>query len=396
MDSTSVSPEKQIAALEQLLRISRQLNSTLEMRPLLNQIVSAARELTDADEASILLMEDENTLRFATATNLEASTLADAVVPLDGSVAGWVVRNRQMTIVEDAQSDPRHYSIKSLDVTQSLVAVPMIFGDQVIGVLEAITTKARHRFTQHDLETVETLASIAAVAVQNARLFEQSDWVAEVIHEIRTPLTAILSYAELLQRPDITDEMRVQFASVILQETERVSQMATQFLDLARLESGRIHMTQEPLNLEEVLMLSANVIRPMADEQDRKLRVEIAPELPQTLGDAQRIHQVVLNLLTNAVKYSDPGDTVTLKAWAEGDSLIVAVSDTGPGIPKEQISKLFHKFSRLPGSERKATGTGLGLVLARQIVEAHHGKIWVESQVGQGSTFYFSLPILPQ
>ncbi len=395
MDSTSVSPEKQIAALEQLLRISRQLNSTLEMRPLLNQIVSAARELTDADEASILLMEDENTLRFATATNLEASTLADAVVPLDGSVAGWVVRNRQMTIVEDAQSDPRHYSIKSLDVTQSLVAVPMIFGDQVIGVLEAITTKARHRFTQHDLETVETLASIAAVAVQNARLFEQSDWVAEVIHEIRTPLTAILSYAELLQRPDITDEMRVQFASVILQETERVSQMATQFLDLARLESGRIHMTQEPLNLEEVLMLSANVIRPMADEQDRKLRVEIAPDLPQTLGDAQRIHQVVLNLLTNAVKYSDPGDTVTLKAWAEGDSLIVAVTDTGPGIPKEQISKLFHKFSRLPGSERKATGTGLGLVLARQIVEAHHGKIWVESQVGQGSTFYFSLPILP-
>ncbi len=393
METTSVSPEKQIAALEQLLRISRQLNSTLEMRPLLNQIVSAARELTDADEASILLMEDEETLRFATATNLEAGTLADMVVPLEGSLAGWVVRNRQTAIVEDAQSDPRHYAIKSLDVTQSLVAVPMIFGEQVIGVLEAITTKARHRFTQHDLETVETLASIAAVAVQNARLFEQSDWVAEVIHEIRTPLTAILSYAELLQRPDITPEMRTQFAAVILQETERVNELATQFLDLARLESGRIHMTLEPLHLEEVLTLSANVVRPMADEQGRKLRVEIAPHLPTTLGDAQRIHQVVLNLLTNAVKYSDAGDTVTLKAWAEDDALIVAVEDTGPGIPPDQISRLFRKFSRLPGSERKATGTGLGLVLARQIVEAHHGKIWVESEVGKGSKFCFSLPI---
>lgn len=387
--------KQRIAKLEQLLSISRRLNSTLQMRPLLQQIVHSARELTDADEASILLMRSDHTLHFAAASGPQASVLIDSTeVPLDGSLAGWVVKNRELLIVEDAQSDPRHYAIQSIDPTQSIVAVPMLFGEQVVGVVEAITTKTRHRFTDHDLETIETLASIAAVAVENARLFEQSDWVAEVVHEIRTPLTAILSYAELLTRPGIDEAMRERFAEIILQETERINQLATDFLDLARLESGRIQMEQETLDMATIVSLSASVIRPRAEQQERTLKVETPDDLPKTVGDTQRIHQVVLNLLSNAVKYSDPGDQITLKVWQEEDRLIAAVEDTGPGIPDDQIPHLFQKFARLPGSERKAQGTGLGLVVARQIVEAHNGQIWVESEVGQGSTFYFSLPII--
>ncbi len=385
---------KKVAVLEELIKISRNLNSTLEMRRLLQQIVDAAQTLTHADGASILLVESEGNLRFAATSGPGANALEVVEVPIQGSLAGWVVQNRELVIVEDAQSDPRLYNIGSIDATQSIIAVPMIFGDTVIGVVESVTMKARYCFTPQDIETLETLASIAAVAVQNARLFEQSDWVSEVIHEIRTPLTAIMSYADLLQRPNLNTEMRNKFANIILQETERVSSLATTFLDLARLESGRIQMAREPLQIAEAINLAADVIRPSAKDKARILEVEIPENLPLTLGDTQRIHQVLLNLLSNAIKYSDPGDTVTVAASADSNHVTIAVTDTGPGIPEEQIPRLFQKFSRLPGSERKATGTGLGLVVARQIVEAHQGHIGVKSQVGKGSTFYFSLPVI--
>lgn len=394
MEETCESLKESIITLERLLHISRHLNSTLEMRPLLQQIVESARDLTDADGASILLMENDDTLRFAAACGPDASLLEITEVPLDNSLAGWVVRNRQMLIVEDVLSDPRHFVIQSVDPTQSLLAVPMLFGDQIIGVLESVTTKTRHSFTHQDIETLETLASVAAVAVQNARLFEQSDWVAEVVHEIRTPLTAILSYADLLQRPDISDAMRAQFVTIIQQETQRVNALATQFLDLARLESGRIRMAQHRLCVGEIMNAAANTIRPTVTNNRQNLRVEFPADLPCTIGDDQRIHQVLLNLLSNAAKYSDPGDTITLAAKVSDDELLISVTDTGPGIPEDQLPKLFHKFSRLPGKERQVTGTGLGLVIARQIVEAHNGKIWVESEVSKGTTFYFSLPII--
>ncbi|MBN1873970.1 MAG: GAF domain-containing sensor histidine kinase [Anaerolineae bacterium] len=387
--------QQKITSLERLISISRQLNSTLEMRPLLQKIVDMAKELTDADGASILLMDEgEEKLWFAAATGPQANVLEIAEVPLKNSLAGWVVKHRKMTIVEDVQSDPRHYAIHAIDPTQSLIAVPMLFGDDVIGVVEAVTTKDRHQFTTQDMNTLETLSSIAAVAVQNARLFEQSDWVAEVVHEIRTPLTAILSYADLLLRPDMNDEMQEKFVTIIRQETERVNELATQFLDLARLESGRIQMAKDPVQLNNIIALSIKVIQPMADQKGQKLLVEIPQNLSPIMGDAQRIHQVLLNLLSNAVKYSNSGDIVTLSGHQTDRDVVLAVSDTGPGIPQNQLSRLFKKFSRLSSSEHKATGTGLGLVIARQIVEAHHGKIWVESEVGIGSTFYFSLPII--
>lgn len=393
MEESCDSLKESIVTLERLIHISRRLNSTLEMRPLLQQIVDSARDLTDADGASILLMESDNTLHFAAACGPDASLLEITEVPLDNSLSGWVVKNRQMLIVEDVLSDPRHFAIQAVNPTQSLLAFPMIFGDQVIGVLESVTTKARHRFSAQDMETLETLASIAAVAVQNARLFEQSDWVAEVVHEIRTPLTAILSYADLLQRKDVPDSMRDQFLAIIQQETQRVNMLATQFLDLARLESGRIHMAKHPLHIGDIITAAANTIRPTLADNRQSLRIEAPADLPRTIGDEQRIHQVLLNLLSNAAKYSEPGDTVTIAAQAEARAIIVAVSDTGPGIPAEQLPRLFHKFARLPGKENKVTGTGLGLVISRQIIEAHDGRIWVESEVGAGTTFYFSLPI---
>jgi signal transduction histidine kinase len=384
---------QRVNILERLLSISRRLNSTLEMRPLLQQIVESARELTDADGASILLMEDEDKLRFAAATGPDAIGLDVVEVPLEGSLAGWVVKHHSTAVLEDAQADSRLYNIRAIDPTRSIIAAPMLFGSEVIGVLESLTTTTRHRFTRQDRETIETLAGIAAVAVQNTRLFQQSDWVAEIVHEIRTPLTAILSYADLLQREDLDDAMRDQFVRTIQQETARVSRLATQFLDLAQLESGRTNMTREPVDLTDLMIRAANVIRPTAEERHQTLEVDLSSRLPTITGDPERLYQVLLNLLSNAVKYSDPGDEIQIRASVRDKQVILAVSDTGPGIPNDQLPQLFQKFRRLPSSDKKASGSGLGLVVAREIVEAHRGTIWVDSELQKGSTFFIALPI---
>ncbi|MGC9357056.1 MAG: sensor histidine kinase [Anaerolineae bacterium] len=385
--------KRRITTLERLLAISRRLNSTLEMRSLLLQIVQEARTMTEADAASILLVEDHSRLRFAATSGPEASVLQNAEVPMEESLAGWVVQNRETVLIEDASTDPRIYIIEEIHRTRSIVAVPLIFGKEVIGVLESLTQLEQRQFTRQDVETLETLASIAAVAVENARLFQQSDWIAEIVHEIRTPLTAIVSYADLLTRPELDTELHKQSVTIIQREAERVGCLVDQFLELARLESGRAIMEKEPFSLRESVTRTIDVVRPSADERQMKLVIDLPDEILILVGDQKRIERVLLNLLSNAVKYADVGDQVSVSASVEESEIVIAVTDSGPGIPPQYQDRLFQKFSRLPSTADRVQGSGLGLTIARQIVEAHRGRIWVESDVGKGSTFAFSLPL---
>ncbi|MEA3310327.1 MAG: GAF domain-containing sensor histidine kinase [Chloroflexota bacterium] len=393
MNSSEASVLRQrINTLEQILAISRQLNSTLEMRPLLLRIVESARDMTAAGAASILLMDSENSLRFAASCGPKTSVLESAEVPITGSLAGWVIQQKQTAIVEDAESDPRMYNLPLNSEVRSIIAVPMPFGSQIIGVLEVLTHQQTHHFTLQDVETLETLANIAAVAVQNARLFQQNDWIAEIVHEIRTPLTSILSYADLLERPNLNHELSIQFIQIIQQEAERVGALINQFLDLAQLESGRVTMKKSELSFPAIISQAVNVILPRAAQRDMQINQTCSEKLPLVTGDAQRIGQVLLNFLSNAVKYAAPQTIIDVTCEVQAGEVIVSVADHGEGISQEHLALLFQKFSRLPGSEERAVGSGLGLHISRQIITAHHGRIWAVSELGQGSTFAFALP----
>jgi signal transduction histidine kinase len=389
--------EQRVARLEQIIEITRSLNLTLNMRPLLYQIVKAAQELTDTQACSIMLVDRKSgDLYFEAATNLQG--LQSILVPMEGSVAGWVVQTGEPLVVADAQNDPRFSFSSKADeqsgiITRSILAVPMISRENVIGVLEAINKEGGVAFTEEEVELLAVLGSQAAVAVQNALLFQQSDLIAEIVHEMRTPLNSIIAYADLMQRPTATSDHRKQFAGIIQHEAERISEMTNNFLELSRLQSGRASLALDPVDLNTVVLMAINVIKPQADGRQIILAIDVPAALPPVMGDAQRLHQALLNLLSNAVKYSDQGDTVTVSASGHGDFARVNVSDTGPGIPADALPSIFERFYRVPGAERRAVGTGLGLAITQQIIEAHGGKIGVSSEEGKGTTFTFTLPV---
>jgi signal transduction histidine kinase len=387
--------EERIARLERLIEIGRSLNLTLNLRPLLNRITAAAREITQTEACSILLLDRKSgRLYFEAATNLPG--VRSIVVPMEGSIAGWVVQTGKPLLVPDVTKTPRFYrkaDEQSEFTTRSILAVPLIARGNVIGVLEAVNKKNNAEFAREDVELLTVLGDQAAVAVQNAMLFQQSDLIAEIVHETRTPLTSIVAYAELMQRPEATLSQCHQFAGVIQGEAGRLADLANDFLDLARLESGRARLAQAPVDLGTVVHMAVNVVLPQADARQIELSVDVPTDLPSIVGDAQRLHQVMLNLLGNAVKYCRPGDKVAVTAGSELDRLSVSVADTGPGIPAEALPHIFKRFYRVPGEEERISGTGLGLTITQRIIEAHGGEITVTSEEGHGATFTFTLPI---
>ncbi len=386
--------EERVTRLQRIIEVSRLLNSTLSLRPLLSEIVHAVCDLTDAETGSILLVDRRTgELRFEATTHPDGHAIYQMAVPME-SIAGWVFRHNEPVVVSDARKDPRFYAQVDRATgweTRSLMAVPMAVRGKVIGVLEVVNRRNGGAFTPDDLETLRILADQAAIAVENAVLFEQSDLVAEIVHEMRTPLGVIAAYADLLTREGTAPQERNEFARLIQQEALRLSQMAGEFLDLARLESGRVFLTREPVNLTETVASVLEALRPQAEEKGIGLGAALPVALPTVTGDAGRIRQVVLNLVANAVKYCRPGDRVTVSVDAGEGEVRVGVVDTGPGIPRALQERLFEKFVRL--GEWQAEGSGLGLAICRRIVEAHGGRIWVESEEGQGAAFYFTLPV---
>lgn len=384
---------------QRLTEISQELASTLELEILLDRIVHAAADLSNAEAASILLYDqDHQQLQFEAATNLEEPMMRGLVVPVNNSLAGWIVMNRQPVIIDDTEEDPRHFghiSKVTNITTKSLLGVPLITKNKVVGVLEAIN-KRSGAFDKNDENIMTALGAQVAVAIENARLFQQSDLISELVHELRTPLASLSTAAHLLLRPEVSEDQRVKMVQIIHDETFRLSEMTTAFLDLARLESGRARFQAEVFAIKDVLEDCAVMMRSRAHEKGISLNLEIQDKMPSISADRNKIKQVIINLLSNAIKYNRPGGVITLTAQAARKEIVISVRDTGHGIIPEVQEHLFEKFYRAPGSENQVQGTGLGLAICKRIVDTHQGSIEVSSIAGMGSTFTVHLPLKPR
>ena len=386
-----------VARMERLIEINNTLVSTLDQGKLLRQIVDAARELTHSEASSILLLDPvTDELRFEATTNQRSVGLEGVSVSLEGSIAGWIVAHKERLLVPDTSKDkrwnPRVDEMTAFQ-TRSIVGVPLTARGQTIGVLEALN-KQDSVFDEEDATTLKWLAAQAAVAIVNARLFQQSDLVAEMVHELRTPLTALMATSHLLLRPELSDEQHRDLVSTLQRETSRLAQLTTDFLDMARLESGRARFRYESFQLADLIAECIEIVRPQASERGLQVGTHLPDGLPPLESDRDKVKQVLLNLLTNAVKYNRAHGSITVDVSTNARRVRVRVSDTGKGIPAAAASRLFEKFYRVPDSDQYASGTGLGLPIAKRIVEALGGDIGLLPAGAEGSTFYFELPLV--
>ncbi len=388
-----------MARYERLMEITRQLNSTLDLSTLLLRIIDASIELTRTEQASILLI-DQNTgkLHFEASSSLSGGAMEQIEVPIEGSLAGWVVTHGDPVLVEDARNDPRFFSKVDQTIkfkTRNLLGVPMIAQGKVIGVVEVLNKVYEDEtWTEDDVNTLSALAAQAAIAIENARLFQQSDFIAEMVHELRTPLTALKLSAKLLKDPRLNDETRTDVVDSMSSEINRLISLTTDFLNLARLESGRARLEVNEFEVMALLRESYQVVEHQA--QERHVTFHLTGEVTQVRADRDKVKQVLLNLMTNAIKYNKPqGGEVycTLKYMDETHQYcMIEVRDTGVGLSQEDKEKMFSKFFRSAETADKVSGTGLGMAIAKRIVEAHGGEMWMDSELGVGTSFFFTLP----
>ena len=391
--------QQRLARYERIMEISQQLNSVLDHVQLLRRIIAAALELTETEAVSILLVDPiTGELRFEQASNsTSASKMEDIIVPMEGSIAGWVVMHGEGRVIEDVRKDPNFFQEVDEElefITRNLLAVPLRTHNKVIGALEALNKRNGERFTDEDVRILNILAGQAAIAIENARLFQQSDFMAEMVHELRTPLAAIKTSVTLMRREDLPEESRDSIIDTMQSETERLISLTNDFLDLARLESGRTRLNIQPFDMSRLLEESIDIVESQAAARSIVIERELGAY--SVMGDRSKIKQVVLNLLTNAIKYNREGGQINVSIYPRSHSnepyIEISVADTGYGIAKENQKQMFQKFYRVADTADSVQGTGLGLAIAKHIVEAHEGNIWLDSEAGIGSTFFITLP----
>jgi signal transduction histidine kinase len=382
---------------QRLLDLTSDLASTFDLDTLLQRIVVAARELTDCEASSLLLYDQQShSLYFEAATGALVGGVGQRAIPADNSIAGWVFTHGEPLLSDDVMSDQRFF--REIDAltrfeTRSILGVPLKTKNKVMGVIESVN-KVQGRFDEEDVQILQTLAAQAAIAIENSQLFKQSDLIAEIVHELRTPLASITAAAHLLQRPELPPERHRSLTHTMLSEVQRLNDLATDFLELSRLESGRVHIQREPVHLGGLVQECLEVVRPQAQSRKLELKTEMDPSIAPVRGDRRLLKQLLLNLLTNAIKYNRAGGEVVVSLRSAAAEVVMSVQDTGRGIDPGDVAHLFERFYRVREveTEEEVPGTGLGLAIARRIAESHQGAITVESQPGQGSIFSVHLP----
>ena len=398
--------ENATAQLKRLYDVGMEVSANLELAPRLEMICEKSAELCGAATAIVFLKQPELEDCYAAAAH------GHELPVLEEGKAHWLARDSVVTpavtgrhtVRRNVPADAESESVSGIQGLEfrSLLAVPMVADGEVIGAL--VVFDAPRGFTDDDESFLELFASQTAIAVRNSQLFEhtksldrlKSEFVAVVSHEIRTPLTSIKGAVELLSDDRYFDNTGQQgkLLAIANANTERLLVLINDILDFSKLESASLRLNLERQPLEPVIEQVASGMRTVVEEYRIRLELRHSDQIPDIPVDAGRITQVLTNLLSNAIKFSPPGGTIEIATELVEDQIQVSVHDHGEGIAPQNLAKLFRKFSQIDSSStRRAGGAGLGLVICKGIVEQHGGRIWVESTPGEGSTFYFSLPL---
>jgi signal transduction histidine kinase len=404
--------DQQSATADVLKVISR---STFDLRAVLQTLVESAARFCAADNATVI-REKDGLFYTAEAYGYSRGFLDyirnTPIKPERGSASGRALVESRVVHIPDVRADPEYTFIEAprLGDFRTALCVPMLREGVPVGVL-TLTRSQVKPFTDKQIELVTTFADQAAIAIENVHLFDEiqdksrqleeasqhkSQFLANMSHELRTPLNAILGYTELMADGAYGEPSEKMLG--ILKRLEANGRhllgLINDVLDLSKIEAGQLVLELSDYSIQDIAQTVRSTLEPLAADKKLALNVEIAPELPPGRGDGRRLTQVLINLVGNAIKFTDAGE-VAIKAEANNGLFHVSVRDTGPGISAADQAKLFQEFQQADNAiTRKKGGTGLGLAISKRIIEMHGGKIWVESQVGQGSAFAFTLPVV--
>jgi signal transduction histidine kinase len=408
---------RSVEELKALGEVSQAVSSTLDLETVLRTVVARASQLAVADGGSIHEYDEVAQEFPMRATHNYEPELAVALqaTPLrkgEGVMGRAAERREPMQVADIAQEGA--YESRFRDVLlrmgyRALLTVPLVREDQLVGSL-AVARKVPGEFSPEVITLLRTFATQSALAIQNARLFREleeksrqleaasrhkSQFLANMSHELRTPLNAVLGYTEL-----ILDKIFGEVPEPIRDSLERARSsgqhllgLINDVLDLSKIEAGQLTLSLSDYAMEEVVHAAVTAVESLATEKKLALSATVPAGLPTGKGDSRRLTQVLLNLLGNAIKFTEVGGIRVEVAAADG-AFRVSVSDTGPGISEADQQRIFEEFRQADSSTtRKKGGTGLGLTIAKRIIELHGGRIWVESSPGTGSTFRLTLPV---
>jgi signal transduction histidine kinase len=411
-----------VEELRALGEVSQAVNSTLDLETVLDTIVAKAVQLSGSDAGTIYVFDEASGEFLLRATYGMSEELIASLKQHHAGLSEWIAKataidRRAPTQVADLRNE-LSAPVEQFAPVQQIVleagyrarmTVPLVGADRVFGVL-VVRRKTTGEFSERTMDLLQTFAAQSVLAIQNARLFREiqvkshqlevasqhkSQFLANMSHELRTPLNAILGYGELIL-DNIYGDMPERMRGVL----ERVQSngkhllgLINDVLDLSKIEAGQLMLSLDDYSIKDVVHSVFTVVEPLATEKSLALKVELPNDLPTAHGDERRLTQVLLNLVGNAIKFTDSGEVV-IEAAASNGAYTLSVRDTGPGIdPADQV-KIFEEFQQADGSSTKAKGgTGLGLSIAKRIVAMHGGRIWVESAPGCGSTFFVKVPV---
>ncbi len=404
-----------VTELRALGEVTQAVNSTVDLETVLTTIVAKATQLSKTEAGAIYVFDDtKQEFELRATYGLDDKVVAELRhrhIRLGQTAITEAVEQRRPIQIADIRSDPS----VTVDVIvragfRALLFVPLLGTDTIVGAL-IVRRKQPGEFPKNTVELLQTFAAQSVLAIQNARLFSEiaekgrelaeasqhkSQFLANMSHELRTPLNAILGYTELMADGAYGEPSEKMLG--ILKRLEANGRhllgLINDVLDLSKIEAGQLVLELSDYSIQDIAQTVRSTLEPLAADKKLAFNVNAAPKLPSGRGDGRRLTQVLINLVGNAIKFTDAGE-IAIKAEANNGSFHVSVRDTGPGISAADQAKLFQEFQQADNAiTRKKGGTGLGLAISKRIVEMHGGKMWVESQPGQGSTFAFTVPVL--